>query len=223
MLEAAAPPRPLEGGSNDDVLTAPSDTPMGKTTRARGFDPSNLSCDTCALIEESTTIRRLQEETNAAMEGGGGRWRWRWSGTKNRRRANPILRPNESIRGKYQAALLTYDDISLGQYGEMRDFIDGDVDDIRSIKGGDRLRVVKTKGPTGGGGRDVDGMMMFYGMMGGGGGFGGGGPPRLLLFGRQKRGGWTAEDEEEAVETINLRGWKREDVRDMLMTLLPSS
>ena len=64
-------------------------------------------------------------------------------------------------------------------------------------------------------------MMMMYG---GGGLFGGGGgPPKLLLFGKQKQGGWSPEDEDEAGEVINLRGWKREDVKDMLMTLLPNA
>ena len=33
--------------------------------RLRGFDPSNLSCDTCALIDESTSLQKLQKEKNA--------------------------------------------------------------------------------------------------------------------------------------------------------------
>ncbi len=137
---------------------------------------------------------------------------------------NPVLRPDTSLRGKYQAALLTYGENSLGQYGEIKDFVDRDVDDLISFKGKSRLSVVRTQS-LGGDGHDLDGIMRMYGMMGGGFGGGGGGPPRLLLFGRQKGGGagWTPEDEEEAEEIINLRGWKREDVRDMLMTLLPSS
>ena len=196
--------------------------------QARGFDPSNLSCDTCELIEESTTLRRLQEENNdaAAAAGGGGGERIDL-GSECRTccrsyKVNPILRPGASLRGKYQAALLTYGENSLGQYGEIKDFVDRDVDDLISFKGKSRFSVVKTQSP--GGGHDVDSIMRMYGMMGGGfGGGGGGGPPRLMLFGKQKGGGWTPEDEEEAGEIINLRGWKREDVKDMLMTLLPSS
>jgi hypothetical protein len=132
-------------------------------------------------------------------------------------KVNPLLRPGESLRGKWRYALLTYNENSLGQYGEIKDFIERDMDDVQSFKGENRFRVVKSQSP---GGRDVDSMMMMYGMMGGG--FGGG-PPKLMLFGKQKKGGWSPEDEEEAGEVINLRGWKREDVKDMLMTLLPNA
>lgn len=187
-----------------------------------GFDPSNLSCDTCALIDESTTLRRLQEEKNEAAAAAGG-------GDEpidiiaecrtccRSYKVNPVLRPGESLRGKWRYALLTYNENSLGQYGEIKDFIERDMADVQSFKGENRFRVVKSQSP---GGRDVDSMMMMYGMMGGG--FGGG-PPKLMLFGKQKKGGWSPEDEEEAGEVIDLRGWKREDVKDMLMTLLPNA
>ena len=70
----------------------------------------------------------------------------------------------------------------------------------------------------------MDNQNMLAMMMGGGGGFGfGGGPPKLMLFEKQKQGGWSEEDEIEAGEVIILRGWKREDVSDMLMTLLPNA
>ena len=49
------------------------------------------------------------------------------------------------------------------------------------------------------------------------------GQPKLMFFDKHKKGGWSEDDEEEAVEVIKLRGWKREDLRDMLMTLLPSA
>jgi hypothetical protein len=187
-----------------------------------GFDPSNLSCDTCALIDESTTLRRLQEEKNeaAAAAGGGGKPIDLSAECRTCCRSykvNPVLRPGESLRGKWRCALLTYNENSLEQYGEIKDFIERDVDDVQSFKGENRFRIVKTQSS---GGRDVDSMMMMYGIMGGG--FGGG-PPKLMLFGKQKKGGWSPEDEEEAGEVINLRGWKREDVKDMLITLLPNA
>ena len=187
-----------------------------------GFDPSNLSCDTCALIDESTTLRRLQEEKNEAAAAAGGGDEPIDVSAECRTccrsyKVNPLLRPGESLRGKWRYALLTYNENSLGQYGEIKDFIERDMDDVQSFKGENRFRVVKSQSP---GGRDVDSMMMMYGMMGGG--FGGG-PPKLMLFGKQKKGGWSPEDEEEAGEVINLRGWKREDVKDMLMTLLPNA
>ncbi len=187
-----------------------------------GFDPSNLSCDTCALIDESTTLRRLQEEKNEAAAAAGGVDEPIDISAECRTccrsyKVNPVLRPGESLRGKWRYALLTYNENSLGQYGEIKDFIERDMADIQSFKGENRFRVVKSQSP---GGRDVDSMMMMYGMMGGG--FGGG-PPKLMLFGKQKKGGWSPEDEEEAGEVIDLRGWKREDVKDMLMTLLPNA
>ena len=52
-----------------------------------------------------------------------------------------------------------------------------------------------------------------------GGGYGGVGP-QLMFFEQSKKEGYT---EEEAGEIINLRGWKREDLRDMLLTLLPNA
>ena len=198
----------------------------------RGFDPTNLSCDTCALIDESTTLQRLQKGTNEAMiqrrqkEGGetmsveeiidiSSECRTCCKSYK----VNPILRPGQSLRGKYKYALLTYNENSLEQYSEIQDFILRDVNDIVSFKGESRFKAVHTSS---GHRADMDiNMMMMYG---GGGLFGGGGgPPKLMLFGKQKQGGWSPEDEDEAGEVINLRGWKREDVKDMLMTLLPNA
>jgi hypothetical protein len=134
-------------------------------------------------------------------------------------KVNPILRPGQSLRGKYKYALLTYNENSLEQYSEIQDFILRDVNDIVSFKGESRFKAVHTSS---GHRADMDiNMMMMYG---GGGLFGGGGgPPKLMLFGKQKQGGWSPEDEDEAGEVINLRGWKREDVKDMLMTLLPNA
>jgi hypothetical protein len=201
----------------------------------RGFDPTNLSCDTCALIDESTTLQRLQKETNDAViqrrrqkEGGE---------TSNHEeiidvsaecrtccksyKVNPILRPGESLRGKYRYALVTYNEHSIEQYSEIQDFIKRDVNDIVSFKGESRFKAIPTSSSGGHHRGELDiNMMMMYG---GGGLFGGGGPPKLLLFGKQKKGGWSPEDEDEAEEVINLRGWKREDVKDMLMTLLPNA
>lgn len=205
---------------------------------SRGFDPTNLSCDTCALIDESITLQRLQKETNEAVkqrqrrqrrEGGGGGGETisveeiidissECRTCCKSYKVNPILRPGQSLRGKYKYALLTYNEYSLEQYSEIQDFIQRDVNDMVSFKGESRFKAVHTNSSNRG---DMDiNMMMMYG---GGGLFGGGGPPKLLLFGKQKQGGWSPEDEDEAGEVINLRGWKREDVKDMLMTLLPNA
>ena len=182
----------------------------------RGFDSSNLSCDTCALLEESMTLQKLQKEKNEALahqipidinvE---------CQTCCQDYKVNPLLRPDESLRGKYRYALLTYNENSLEQYGEIKDFLERDLHDVLSFKGENRFQAVKSeKGP------DIDMNMLM--MMGGfsGGGFGGS-APKLMLFEKQKK--WTEEDEDEAGEVINLRGWKREDVKDMLLTLLPNS
>eukprot|EP00580_Thalassiosira_gravida_P010800 CAMPEP_0201645886 /NCGR_PEP_ID=MMETSP0493-20130528/32950_1 /ASSEMBLY_ACC=CAM_ASM_000838 /TAXON_ID=420259 /ORGANISM="Thalassiosira gravida, Strain GMp14c1" /LENGTH=214 /DNA_ID=CAMNT_0048120921 /DNA_START=44 /DNA_END=684 /DNA_ORIENTATION=- len=181
----------------------------------RGFDPSNLSCDTCALLEESTTLISLQKEKNAKNKGGGGEQSIDVVAECRTccqvHKVNPILHPGESLRGKYRYALLTYDEHTLESYGEIKDFIERDMDDVLSFKGENRFRAVKLEKQ--GGMQDIE-MMMRMGMVGG---FGGG-PPKLMLFEKQKKGGWSEDDEEEAGEVITLRGWKREDVKDMLLT-----
>jgi hypothetical protein len=205
----------------------------------RGFDPTNLSCDTCALIDDSITLQRLQKETNDAViqqrQKEGGETTTSSSSIEEEiidissdcrtccksYKVNPILRPGESLRGKYRYALLTYNEHSLGQqYSEIQDFINRDVNDIVSFKGESRFKAIPTSSSDGHHRGELDNnMMMMYGGLFGG----GGGPPKLLLFGKQKKGGWSSEDEDEAEEVINLRGWKREDVKDMLMTLLPNA
>lgn len=183
----------------------------------RGFDPSNLSCDTCALLEESTTLQSLQEEKNAAGEGETIDLSAECRTCCQAHKVNPILHPGESLRGKYRFALLTYNENSLEQYGEIKDFLERDMDDVLSFKGENRFQAVESVKS---GGRESE-IMMMMGMMGGG-GFGGG-PPKLMLFEKHKKGGWSEEDEEEAGEVITLRGWKREDLKDMLLTLLPNA
>ena len=195
----------------------------------RGFDPSNLSCDTCALIEESPTLQTLQQEHNAAnnVAGGGDGISEIIDLSAECRsccqvhKVNPVLRPGESLRSKYRFALLTYNEHSLEQYGEIKDFLERDMDNLLSFKGESRFRAVPSQQSMG---RVMDGqnnMMAIMGMMGRG-GFGGG-PPKLLFFEKYKQGGYKEEDEMEAGEIITLRGWKREDVNDMLMTLLPNA
>ena len=190
-----------------------------------GFDPSNLSCETCHLIEQSPSLSSLQREYNAKHPSDDD------ANHKNidlveecksccqSHKFNPMLHPGQSLRGKYKYALLSYDEGSLqGMYTEINDFIERDLNDVLSFKGENRLRVTATSDNNDG--MDVN-MLRQLMMMGGGGplgGLGGGGPPKLLLFEKAKKGGdekWTENDEDEAGEVINLRGWKREDLKDM--------
>lgn len=166
----------------------------------RGFDPSSLSCDTCDLLAQSTTLARLSKEQNVELDS-------ECRACCAVYRANPLLRPDASLKGKYRHALLTYDASAL-QAAEFRDFVEQDLDDIISAKE-KRLTSLKL---------DLDDSMMefaFFGM----GGFGGA-VPELMFFEQGKSGGYSEEDEDEASEVIPLRGWKREDLKDMLTTLL---
>jgi len=114
---------------------------------------------------------------------------------------------------------LTYSEHNLDQYGEIKDFLDRDLDNVLSFKGESRFKAIPSQNS-----EFMDSQNMMAMMMGGRGGFGfGGGPPKLMFFEKQKQGGWSEEDEAEAGEVITLRGWKREDVNDMLMTLLPNA
>ena len=175
----------------------------------RGFDPTNLSCDTCRLIDESTTIQTLQKKQNIDI------------GEECRQccqfyKVNPVLHPDYSLRGKYKYALLTYNEGSLNQFGEIKDFLDRDLSDILLFKGENRFKAVASTKSS----MDSEMMMqmMMMGMMSGD-----VGQPRLMLFDKHKKGGQSEDDEEDAAEIIKLRGWKREDLKDMLMTLLPSA
>ena len=168
----------------------------------KGFDPSNLSCDTCDLLAQSSTLARLSKERGVDLD-------YECRACCASYKANPLLRPDASLKGKYRNALLTYDDFAL-QSDEFRDFVEQDLEDIISAKE-KRLSSLKKV--------DLDDSMMdpfaFFGM----GGFGGT-VPKLLFFEKGRSGGYSEEDEDEASEVIPLRGWKRDDLKDMLMTLL---
>jgi hypothetical protein len=186
---------------------------------AVGFDPSNLSCETCTLLEQSYTLSSLQSEYNEKHSKDPIDIVQECKSCCQPHKFNPVLHPGQNLRGKYRYALLTYNEGSLDQYGEIKDFIDRDLNDVLSFKGENRFRV--TASESGG----LDGNMMQMMMMMGGGQFRGfGGPPKLMLFENGKKGGqWSEDDEKEAGEVITLRGWKREDLKDMLMTLLPNA
>lgn len=206
--------------NNHHLVTAISE----KWCLERGFDPSNLSCDTCALLEESSTLQTLQNEHNAKIMEGSGETIIDISAECRTccqiHKVNPLLRPGESLRGKYRFALLTYSERNLEQHGEIKDFLERDLDNLLAFKGESRMKAIPSKKSIGNFMDNKNDVMAM--MMGGGFGFGGG-PPKLMLFEKQKQGGWTEEDEMEAGEVIPLRGWKREDVNDMLMTLLPNA
>ena len=175
----------------------------------RGFDPSHLSCDTCQLLAESTTLQQLQDVKNKASDNDDEHIdiNAECRACCQEYKVNPLLRPGETLKGKYKHAILKYDEKSVDNYQEVRDFLERDLSDILSFKG-DKFQIEKIQN-----GPNID---MYTLMMGGG--YGGAGPQ--LMFFEQKKEGY---NEEEAGEIINLRGWKREHIRDMLLTLLPNA
>jgi len=176
----------------------------------RGFDRSNLSCDTCQLLAESTTLQQLQDDKNKAIDNDDEHIdiNKECQVCCQEYKVNPLLRPGELLKGKYKHAILKYDEKSVGNYQEVRDFLERDLSDVLSFKG-DKFQIEKIQNDS----PNIDMYMMM-------GGFGGGEPPKLMFFEQSKKEGYNEED---AGEIINLRGWKRDDIRDMLLTLLPNA
>jgi hypothetical protein len=199
-------------------LVAVASTSLEESCLALGFDAENLSCETCNLLKESTTLHSLQQEHNDKNPDSAINLVEECKSCCQSHKFNPALHPGQSLRGKYRYALLTYEEGSLDQHGEIKDFIDRDVNDILSFKGENRFRVSASQRGSGLDANILRQMMMmgqFHGL--------GGSAPKLLLFESAKKGGWSEDDESEAGEVITLRGWKREDLKDMLLTLLPNA
>jgi len=175
----------------------------------RGFDPSSLSCDTCQLLAESTTLQRLQDDKNKASNDEHIDINKECQVCCQEYKVNPLLRPGETLKGKYKHAILKYDEKSVDNYQEVRDFLERDLSDVLSFKG-DKFQLEKIQ-------NDSPNIDMYTFMMGGG--YGGAGP-QLMFFEQSKKEGYK---EDEAGEIINLRGWKREDLRNMILTLLPNA
>jgi len=182
----------------------------------RGFDSSNLSCDTCQLLAESTTLQRLQDDKNKATDNDDEHIdiNKECQVCCQEYKVNPLLRPGETLKGKYKHAILKYDEKSVDNYQEVRDFLERDLSEVLSFKG-DKFQIEKTNDSSPSNNIDMYSLMM-------GGGYGGAGP-QLMFFEQSKKEWTTYNEEEQAGEIINLRGWKREDLRNMILTLLPNA
>lgn len=110
-------------------------------------------------------------------------------------RPNPYLSPSSTTTQKYKSATLIYDPQSLERFSEINDFInDADYGEkVRYNKGKAAFEIMEE-------GSDGSMTIRF-------------GPPILRLYKGNKM--------EEPDEVVSLGGWKRDDLRDMLMTLLP--
>lgn len=169
-----------------------------------GFDPHSLSCDTCAVLTAHPSLDRFRDECLRCCQA------WR---------ADPIVNPeakHETFVGRYQGAVLVYDPRSLDKYEEVKNFMtEGDRDDVVTSKGKGRFKVVEKEEEEG---IDVQRMNLMNLMGGRGGGMFPIQPPTLYFF-KDLAGGIKTS---EADEKVALRGgWKREDIKDMLMTVLP--
>ena len=107
------------------------------------------------------------------------------------------------IRKPYEAAVLVVPG-TQGVPEEVKKLMVDDWDKIVEEKGDSRLRLVENPAAS---------QSYFYGVT----------PVYLYFFDDKKVAGSTAlrDLEGAAQESISLRGWKREDMRDMLQALLP--
>lgn len=106
------------------------------------------------------------------------------------------------ITKPYEAAVLV--DRSGGGGGDVATFVDEDWDEVRKVKGSSRLHRIKA---------ETGQHNFFYSR-----------PSQLLFFDKPISSNEQSDItglSREAVETVNLDGMKREDMKDMLLTLLP--
>ena len=159
-----------------------------------GFDPSSLSCDTCGLLV-GTPLSQFESECLRCCQ---------------RFRPDPVVNPDaksSGFVGRYKLAVLRYDPESLGSYEEVANFLNEDKNDVIKTKGGKAFLLEKVQNDN------------YYSMGGFAALFGGMGiaPPTIHFYKT------TSKTPGEADEEVSLRGFKREDITDMLMTMLPSS
>lgn len=112
-------------------------------------------------------------------------------------------------------AVLSYNPQSIERYDELKNFLNDDKDDVKREKGGGAFTVVEQEDDEEDAGMMNMDLMM---MMGGGGMMRRQKPPRIYFFRNRGDGRVKTAD---ADETVTLNGWKREDITDMLMTVLP--
>ena len=164
------------------------------------------------MLAESTTLQQLQDDKNNKASDNDDEHidiNKECRACCQEYKVNPLLRPGETLKGKYKHAILKYDEKYVDNYQEVKDFLERDLSEIITSKGNKSFQIEKMQNDN----LNIDMYMIM------GGGFGG--TPKLMFFEQSKKEGWTADDEAEA-EIINLRGWKREDMKDMIITLLPN-
>lgn len=109
-------------------------------------------------------------------------------------------------------AVLSYSPQNIERYEELNNFLKEDKEDVTKEKGGGAFTVLEQDDDS------DDDMMSNMMMMMGGGMMGRQKAPRIYFFRSRGDGRVRTTD---ADETVTLNGWKREDIKDMLMTVLP--
>ena len=108
--------------------------------------------------------------------------------------------------GRYKLAVLRYDPESLGSYDEVQNFLNEDKGDVTKAKGSKAFVLEKVENDNQ---FNMGGFAALFGGMRIA-------PPTIHFY-------KTSTKSSEPDEEVSLRGFKREDITDMLMTMLPSS
>jgi hypothetical protein len=141
------------------------------TCLSQGFDPANLSCETCVLLQSTDYHLTCLECCQS-------------------------YKTLDSKTSRYAAAILVH---VVGQSEEIDKFVQDELPQIQSTKLG---ITVETSNDSGFG---------FFGMR-----------PSMLYFFKNKFSGKSARDYAElSQEQIVLYGWSKDDLKDMIQTLLP--
>jgi len=187
----------------EDAETKPRKTLNVAECRARGFDPMRLSCPTCDLLPEKDKLA-CQGCCQSFLD--------------VPRRTHPyesavLVQPSSDLGGK----------LSFGGGGARRSEIDALMEDeeaweqLLEEKGSDRLHVLKRTITIPSSGRLSQEMMISLFMRGG--------PPAEVLLLDEKLASTNKLSYEEllpkASDVISLQGLSKDDIKDLLTTLLP--
>jgi len=162
--------------------------------RSRGFDPWNLACTTCELLRgQPTPIHETCLRCCQSYKDG-----------------------ERQIRTKpYESAVLVLHRKTMPPGSELETFLAEDWDGLVAAKGADRLVSTRNKPPPRKEDRSMD---LFLGLRS---------PMATLYFLEDKVDGNDKKVldsvDEHARESIELDGWKRDDIKDMIRTLLVES
>ena len=181
-----------------DGAAAATSTVSETECRSWGFDPSSLSCDTCALLSSDTpgALASLAQFETECLQ------------CCQKFRPDPVVNPDATSSGfvgRYKLAVLRYDPESLGSYDEVQNFLNEDKEDVTKAKGANAFVLEKVENDNQ---FSMGGFAALFGSMRIA-------PPTIHFY-------KTSTKSSEPDEEVSLRGFKREDITDMLMTMLPS-